>query len=147
MYFSKHFTKSGTSHYFSIRDVECIIRLSSWLFFKLSLVSLSHYMSNELLLCKYKHFKHQHKGETIMYQYNVEYMYKHGTHLSLIIVIILYMINFLMPLVYYVIIVYYHLALMIRLFMNSTCSHNRIWNGVWCSLLACRYYIGSVNIE
>ena len=83
-------------------------------------------MSNELLLCKHKHFKHQHKGEAIMYQYNVEYMYKHGTHLSLIIVIVLYMIILKMPLVYYVIIVYYHIALIIRLFMNSTCSHNRI---------------------
>ena len=29
MYFSKHFTKSGTSHYFSIRDFEYIIRLTS----------------------------------------------------------------------------------------------------------------------
>ena len=96
------------------------IRLTSLSFLKLSLVSLSHNMSNELLLCKHKHFKHQHKSEAIMYQYNVEYMYKHGTHLSLIIVIVLYMIIFLMPLVYYVIIVYYHLALIIRLFMNCT---------------------------
>ena len=31
-----------------------------------------------------------------------------------------------MPLVYYVLIVYYHFVLIIRLFMNSTCSHNRI---------------------
>ena len=101
-------------------------------------------MSNELLLCKHKHFKHQHKGEAIMHQYNVEYMYKHGTLLSLIIVIVLYMIIFKMPLVYYVIIVYYHIALIIRLFMNSTCSHNiiREWGMVqsiglqildWCS--------------
>ena len=61
-----------------------------------------------------------------MYQSNVEYMYKHGAYLSLNIVIVFYMIIFKMPLVYDVIIVYYHLALIIRLFMNSTCSHNRI---------------------
>ena len=68
MYFSKYFTKSGTSHYFDIRDFECIIRLTSLsFFFKLSLVSFSHNMSNKLRLCKHKHFKHQHKGEAIMY--------------------------------------------------------------------------------
>ena len=54
-------------------------------------------------------------------------MYNHGVHLSLIIVIVFYMITLNMhDLVYYVIIVYYHLVLIIRLFMNSTCSHNRI---------------------
>ena len=78
-------------------------------------------MSNELLLCKHKHFKHQNKGEAIMYPSLVEYMYNHGAHLSLIIVIVSYMITLNMPLVYYVIIV-----LIIRLFINSTCSHTRI---------------------
>ena len=77
-------------HYFSIRDIECIIRLTSLSFLKLSLVSFSHNMSNELLLCKHKHFKHQHKGEAIMYPSTFEYMYNHGAHLSLIIVSVLY---------------------------------------------------------
>ena len=30
------------------------------------------------------------------------------------------------PLVYYVVIVHYHVTFIIRLFMNSTCSHNRM---------------------
>ena len=81
-------------------------------------------MSNELLLCKHKHFKHQ--GEAIMYPSIVEHKYNYGAHLSLIIVIVFYMITLYMPLVYYVIIVYYHFVLILRLFMNSTCSHNRI---------------------
>ena len=34
MYSSKHFTKSGTSYSFSIKDFECIIRLTSLSFFK-----------------------------------------------------------------------------------------------------------------
>ena len=84
------------------------------------LVSFSHNMSNELLLCKYKHFKHQNKSEAIMYLSLVEYMYNHGSHLSLIIVMVFYMITLNMPLVYYVIIVYYHFVLKIRLFMKST---------------------------
>ena len=106
--------------------------------FELSLVSFSHIMSDELLLCKHKHFKHHNKSEAIIYPSIVEFMYNHGAHLSLIIVIVFYMITLKMPLVYYGIIVYYHFVLIIRLFMNSTCSHNRIseW-GMMCRLLAC----------
>ena len=115
------FTKSGTGHYVSISDFDCIIRLIILLFFKLGLVSFSHNMSNELLLCKHKHFKHQNKCEAIMYPSLVEYMYNHGAHLSFVIVF--YMITFNVPLVYYFIIVYYHIILIIRLFMNRTCSH------------------------
>ena len=37
-----------------------------------------------------------------------------------------YMIILKMSVVNYVIIIYYHIVLIIRLFMNSTCSHNRI---------------------
>ena len=72
-----------------------------------------------------------------MYPSLVEYMYNHGAHLSLIIVIVFYMITLNIPLVYYVIIVYYHIlivyyhilivyyhiVLIVRLFMNRTCSH------------------------
>ena len=61
--------------------------------FLLSLVSL--------LLCKHKHFKHQNKGEAIMYPSLVEYMYNHGAHLSFNIVFVFYMITLNMPLVYY----------------------------------------------
>ena len=77
-------------------------------------------MSNELLLCKHKHFKHQNTGECIMYPSIVEYMYNHGAHLSLNIVIVFYRITLKMALVHYVIIVYYHIVLIIRLFMYST---------------------------
>ena len=106
-------------------------------------------MSNELLLCKHKHFKHQHKGEAIMYPSIVEYMYNHGVHLSFIIVIVFYMINLKMPLVYNVIIVYYHIALIIRLFMNSTCSHNRIseWRMVQAIGLQILYWFSDHRVN
>ena len=106
-------------------------------------------MSNELLLCKHKHFKHQNKGEAIMYPSLIEYMYNHGAHLSLIIVIMFYMITSKMPLVYYVIIVYYHSVLIIRLFMNSTCSHNRIskWDMVQAIGLHILYWLSGHRVN